>query len=182
MGNLAVVMHVASAVIIMLAGAVQLVPQVRNRFPVFHRWNGRIYMLTAVTLSMAGLYMTWIRGSVGDLSRTPGFYSERRPDLALRRHGAALCAGSRFQNSSPLGSSLLPGGKCVLVLPDQDSSCRFSSLKALSVSTRLRFGDRSSLSCLSPNTCCPSPFLKSISGRRTAPARCGAWRRQACFL
>ncbi len=68
MGNTAVVLHVASAVIIMLAGAVQLVPQIRNRFPVFHRWNGRIYMLTAVTLSVAGLYMTWFRGSVGDLS------------------------------------------------------------------------------------------------------------------
>jgi len=68
MGNTAVVLHVASAVIVMLAGAVQLVPQVRNRFPVFHRWNGRIYMLTAVTLSVAGLYMTWFRGSVGDLS------------------------------------------------------------------------------------------------------------------
>jgi hypothetical protein len=68
MGNTAVVLHVASAVIIMLAGAVQLVPQVRNRFPVFHHWNGRIYMLTAVTLSLAGLYMTWFRGSVGDLS------------------------------------------------------------------------------------------------------------------
>ena len=68
MGNTAVVMHVASAAIVMLAGAVQLVPQIRNRFPVFHRWNGRIYMLTAVTLSVAGLYMTWIRGSVGDLS------------------------------------------------------------------------------------------------------------------
>src|SRR5579863_4947671 len=68
MGNTAVVMHVASAVIIMLAGAVQLVPQIRNRFPVFHRWNGRIYMLTALTLSVAGLYMTWFRGSVGDVS------------------------------------------------------------------------------------------------------------------
>jgi uncharacterized membrane protein len=68
MGNTAVVLHVASAAIIMLAGAVQLVPQVRNRFPAFHRWNGRIYMLTAVTLSVAGLYMTWFRGSVGDLS------------------------------------------------------------------------------------------------------------------
>jgi tetratricopeptide (TPR) repeat protein len=68
-GNWAVVMHVASAAVIMLAGAVQLVPQVRSRFPVFHRWNGRIYMLTAVTLSMGGLYMTWIRGSVGDLTQ-----------------------------------------------------------------------------------------------------------------
>ena len=68
MGNFAVIVHVASAAIIMLAGAVQLVPQVRSRFPVFHRWNGRIYMLTVVALSAAGLYMTWIRGSVGDLS------------------------------------------------------------------------------------------------------------------
>jgi uncharacterized membrane protein len=64
-GNLAVALHVASAAIIMLAGAVQLVPGVRNRFPAFHRWNGRIYMLTVVILSLAGLYMTWIRGSVG---------------------------------------------------------------------------------------------------------------------
>jgi uncharacterized membrane protein len=68
-GNWAVVMHVASAAVIMFAGAVQLVPQVRNRFPAFHRWNGRVYMLTVVTLSVAGLYMTWIRGSVGDLAQ-----------------------------------------------------------------------------------------------------------------
>jgi uncharacterized membrane protein len=68
LGNTAVIMHVASAAFVMLAGAVQLVPQIRDRFPVFHRWNGRIYMLTAVTLSVAGVYMTWFRGSVGDLS------------------------------------------------------------------------------------------------------------------
>lgn len=66
-GNWAVVMHVISAAIIMLAGAIQLIPQVRNRFPMFHRWNGRIYMLTTLTLAGAGLYMTWIRGSVGDV-------------------------------------------------------------------------------------------------------------------
>jgi hypothetical protein len=71
-GNLAIAMHVASAVVIMLAGAVQLVPQVRNWFPAFHRWNGRIYMLTAVTLSIAGLYMTWVRATVGDLSQHIG--------------------------------------------------------------------------------------------------------------
>src|SRR5579864_458317 len=71
-GNLAVVLHLITAVIIMTAGAVQLAPQVRKRFPVFHRWNGRIYMLTAVVLSTAGLYMTWIRGSVGDVSQHLG--------------------------------------------------------------------------------------------------------------
>jgi tetratricopeptide (TPR) repeat protein len=68
-GNWAVVLHVASAAVIMFAGAMQLVPQVRNRFPAFHRWNGRVYLFTVVTLSVAGLYMTWIRGSVGDLAQ-----------------------------------------------------------------------------------------------------------------
>ena len=71
-GNSAVALHLISAVIVMLAGAVQLVPQVRNRFPIFHRWNGRIYMLTAVALSTAGLYIQWFRGSVGDLPQHLG--------------------------------------------------------------------------------------------------------------
>src|SRR6267143_728552 len=52
LGNFAVVLHVGSAVGIMLAGALQLIPQIRNRFPAFHRWDGRIYMLTAVSLSI----------------------------------------------------------------------------------------------------------------------------------
>jgi uncharacterized membrane protein len=72
MGNFAVAMHVTSAVVVMLAGAVQLIPRVRNRFPAFHRWNGRIYIVTACALGIAGLYMTWVRGSIGDLSQHIG--------------------------------------------------------------------------------------------------------------
>jgi len=72
MGNFAVAMHLASAVAIMLSGGVQLMPAVRSRFPVFHRWNGRIYMLAAVALSGAGVYMHWIRGSVGDVIQKVG--------------------------------------------------------------------------------------------------------------
>ena len=72
MGNFAIGMHLTSAVVVMLAGATQLIPQIRNHFPAFHRWNGRIYMLTACALGMAGLYMTWIRGSGGDLSQHIG--------------------------------------------------------------------------------------------------------------
>ena len=72
MGNLAIVMHLASAVIIILAGVVQLIPRIRERAPSLHRWNGRLYVLTAFTISLAGLYMTWIRGSVGDLAQHLG--------------------------------------------------------------------------------------------------------------
>ncbi len=67
-GNTAVAIHLISAVIIILSGALQIVPQVRNRFPVFHRWNGRIYMVTAFSISLAGLYMMWVRGTIGGLA------------------------------------------------------------------------------------------------------------------
>jgi tetratricopeptide (TPR) repeat protein len=71
-GNLAIALHLSSAVVIILAGMLQLIPQIRNRFPVFHRWNGRIYIATAFIISLAGLYMTWIRGSVGDFPQHIG--------------------------------------------------------------------------------------------------------------
>ena len=72
MGNLAVVIHLSSAVVILLSGAIQLIPQVRRRAPVFHRWNGRIYFVAAFAISIAGLYMLWFRGTVGDLSQHLG--------------------------------------------------------------------------------------------------------------
>jgi tetratricopeptide (TPR) repeat protein len=68
-GNLFVALHLVSAVIIILAGLIQLIPQVRDRAPSLHRWNGRLYVLTAFTISIAGLRIMWVRGSVGDLSQ-----------------------------------------------------------------------------------------------------------------
>lgn len=66
-GNFVVAMHLLSAVVIILAGALQFVPQVRDRFPAVHRWIGRMYMLSAFTLTTAGLFMQWMRESFGDL-------------------------------------------------------------------------------------------------------------------
>jgi tetratricopeptide (TPR) repeat protein len=71
-GNLAVAIHLISAVIVILAGTIQLIPQVRSRAPLLHRWNGRLYIVTAFTISIAGLYMMWVRGTVGDLSQHLG--------------------------------------------------------------------------------------------------------------
>src|SRR5205814_7545571 len=71
-GNLVVASHLLSAVIILIAGAIQLVPRIRERFPKFHRWTGRTYMLSAITLSTAGVYMHFVHGSVGGLSAKIG--------------------------------------------------------------------------------------------------------------
>lgn len=62
-GNLAFAAHALLAAIIAFGGAVQLIPQLRKAVPAFHRWNGRVFMLTALCLSVTGLYMIWFRGT-----------------------------------------------------------------------------------------------------------------------
>jgi uncharacterized membrane protein len=72
MGNAALFAHIGSAAFIILAGAIQLIPQIRNRAPVFHRWLGRTYIASAFSVSLAGLYLMWVRGTVGDLPQHLG--------------------------------------------------------------------------------------------------------------
>ena len=66
-GNVVVVIHLVAAVTILVSGVLQLIPLIQRRAPAFHRWNGRVYMVTAFAVSLAGLYMMWFRGSVGSL-------------------------------------------------------------------------------------------------------------------
>jgi hypothetical protein len=66
-GNTIFGLHVALAAIITILGPMQLVPQVRSYAPGFHRISGRIYIISAFIISMAGLYLSWIKGSVGGL-------------------------------------------------------------------------------------------------------------------
>jgi hypothetical protein len=73
LGNFALGIHLLIAATITLGGLLQLIPQLRSRAPALHRWNGRIYVLSAFTTSLVALYLVWIRGgTVGDLSQRLG--------------------------------------------------------------------------------------------------------------
>ena len=68
LGNFVLGLHLLLAVIITIGGPLQLIPQLRARLPALHRWNGRIYFVTAFLTSLAGLYLVWIKGgTVGGL-------------------------------------------------------------------------------------------------------------------
>jgi hypothetical protein len=70
MSNAALVGHVLFATVISIAGALQLIPGIRNRFPVFHRWNGRLFVLAAFTQAITGIYLTvWTRRLIGDTTQ-----------------------------------------------------------------------------------------------------------------
>ncbi|MFC2953248.1 DUF2306 domain-containing protein [Marinicaulis aureus] len=66
-GNLAIAFHVLIAIVIIGGGPLQLTPQIRSRFPAFHRYLGRAYMLTAAMTSAAGLHLVWTRGVPGGM-------------------------------------------------------------------------------------------------------------------
>lgn len=67
MGNIVVGLHLLLAVIIIIGGPLQLIPKMRKYMPGFHKWNGRIYILSAYIISLSGFYMVWIRGSIGGI-------------------------------------------------------------------------------------------------------------------
>ena len=62
-GNAAFASHALGAGIIALAGGLQLIPWIRKRFSTFHRWNGRVFLLTVLALSVSGFYLVWVRGN-----------------------------------------------------------------------------------------------------------------------
>lgn len=72
MGNIAVGIHLLFAVIVMIGGPIQFIPQLRKYAPNFHRWNGRFYLSAAVLISLSGIYMVITKGTisgiVGDIS------------------------------------------------------------------------------------------------------------------
>jgi len=67
MGNVAVGIHLLLAVIMMVGGPLQFVPQIRTRARSFHRWNGKLYIITAFIISFSGVYMVITKGTISGL-------------------------------------------------------------------------------------------------------------------
>lgn len=63
MGNVMFALHVLPAAVITFGGLLQLIPQLRNRFPSLHRWNGRLFLFIAYSMAIGGLALTWGRGT-----------------------------------------------------------------------------------------------------------------------
>ncbi|MEM8889770.1 MAG: DUF2306 domain-containing protein [Bacteroidota bacterium] len=64
-GNLFLIMHLILAFIITVGGPLQFFPKFRKKYAAFHRWNGKIYILVALLISLDGLYLIFSRGVVG---------------------------------------------------------------------------------------------------------------------
>jgi uncharacterized membrane protein len=49
------------AAIITVGGLLQLIPIIRSKWPAIHRWNGRLYVMTVLIMSLSGMFMVITR-------------------------------------------------------------------------------------------------------------------------
>ena len=90
-GNLVTAIHLAFAILIIVGGALQLVPAVRRIAPAFHRWNGRVYLVSAFVMSIGGLGMLLTRGGVGALPQHVA--------IGINALLIMLCAGMAYRHA-----------------------------------------------------------------------------------
>jgi len=64
-GSFFILTHILLAFSITAGGPMQFIPWLRKKAMGFHRWNGRVYILTAFLISIAGLYLILVKGPVG---------------------------------------------------------------------------------------------------------------------
>lgn len=72
LGNAMLSVHLLLALLMTAGGVLQLVPALRRRLPALHRGVGRVFMTGALLGSLSGLYLLWVRGTVGDLGQHLG--------------------------------------------------------------------------------------------------------------
>ena len=63
-GNIAVLIHILLAFVISFCGPLQFIPQIRQNYPILHRINGRLYIMTSLVISIAAIYMIWSREAI----------------------------------------------------------------------------------------------------------------------
>lgn len=68
LGNAVIAMHLLLAISITVGGPLQLIPSLRARAISVHRWNGRIYLISLLITSVAGLAAVWTRGTAGGVN------------------------------------------------------------------------------------------------------------------
>jgi len=66
LGNAMYAVHVLFAIVMIIGGSLQLIPTIRHKYKTFHKYNGRLFVALACSISLAGMYLIISRGTVGN--------------------------------------------------------------------------------------------------------------------
>jgi hypothetical protein len=68
-----IAIHFLAGGIILVLGCLQLLPFVRERYPMVHRWSGRVYVIACLLSAIGGLIFIALKGTIGGLVMDIGF-------------------------------------------------------------------------------------------------------------
>ena len=68
-----IAIHFAAGGVILVLGCIQLIQAIRSRFPVLHRWVGRVYVAASCLAGLGGLTFVVTRGTIGGPVMDLGF-------------------------------------------------------------------------------------------------------------
>lgn len=71
--NYGIGLHFAAGGLILVLGCIQLLSSIRDRFPAFHRWTGRVYVTACLLAAAGGLIFIFFRGTIGGTIMDIGF-------------------------------------------------------------------------------------------------------------
>ncbi len=66
-------LHFATGGIILMLGSIQLISSLRIRYPVLHRWIGRVYVLASLFAAIGGFVFILLKGTIGGTVMNIGF-------------------------------------------------------------------------------------------------------------
>lgn len=66
-------LHFVTGAVVMVLGCIQQMPAIRRRWPVIHRWVGRLYVATALSTAFGGLGFIVLQRTVGGIMMDLGF-------------------------------------------------------------------------------------------------------------
>ena len=65
--------HLAAGAVVLLLGPVQFIAAIRSRWPLVHRWIGRVYVATCGLAGLGGLVFIATKGTIGGVVMNAGF-------------------------------------------------------------------------------------------------------------
>ncbi len=71
--TLGIGLHFAMGGIILLLGSIQLIGRLRDQWPLFHRWTGRVYVVASMLAAVGGLIFIFTTGTIGGRVMDIGF-------------------------------------------------------------------------------------------------------------
>jgi uncharacterized membrane protein len=63
----ALLVHILPGLMFMILGPMQFMSRLRKKHPVFHRWNGRVYLIAAYTVGISALILPFLFQPIGGM-------------------------------------------------------------------------------------------------------------------